>query len=57
MQSGTLQVELPEGTVELTAGDVLTIPIDSLRSFANRDDVAAEAYFVRGGDQPKPATL
>jgi mannose-6-phosphate isomerase-like protein (cupin superfamily) len=57
MQSGSMRVELPEGTVELTAGDVLTVPIDSLRSFANRGDVAAEAYFVRGGDQPKPATL
>jgi mannose-6-phosphate isomerase-like protein (cupin superfamily) len=57
MQAGEMAVELAGGELLLTAGDVLTIPIDMPRSFANRGNTPAEAYFVRGGDTPRPATL
>lgn len=57
MQSGVLSVEVGEGRVDLAAGDVLTIPIDSPRKFLNNGTEPAEAYFVRGGDQPRPATI
>ncbi len=56
MQSGALRVLTPDGEVELHAGDVLTIPIDSPRSFANNGAIPAEAYIVRGGNQPRAAT-
>ena len=57
MHSGALAVELPDGSIELGAGDVLTVPIDSPRRFANSGTAPAEAFVVRGGDQPRPATL
>ncbi len=57
MQSGAMTVRIPDGEVELTAGDVITLPIDMLRSFANQGDSPAEAYFVRGGDRPRAATI
>lgn len=56
MQSGAMIVRLPDGEVELRAGDVLTVPVDMPRSFANSSDSPAEAYFVRGGDHPRAAT-
>ena len=56
MQSGSMIIRLADGEVELRAGDVMTVPIDMPRSFANTSDAAAEAYFVRGGDQPRAAT-
>jgi mannose-6-phosphate isomerase-like protein (cupin superfamily) len=57
MHSGRLIVALPDGDIELRPGDVITIPVEMPRSFANRESEPAEAYVVRGGDQPKPATL
>lgn len=56
MQSGSMLIRLPDGEVELSAGDVMTVPIEMPRSFANAGDVPAEAYLVRGGDQPRAAT-
>jgi mannose-6-phosphate isomerase-like protein (cupin superfamily) len=57
MQSGAMHVETADGEVDLRPGDVLTIPIDSPRSFANEGATPAEAYVVRGGNQPRAATL
>jgi len=57
MHSGELLVSVADGEVALHAGDVLSIPIDNPRSFANRGDTPAEAYVVRGGDNPRPATV
>jgi mannose-6-phosphate isomerase-like protein (cupin superfamily) len=57
MQTGVLSVELPEGNIELHAGDVFTVPIESPRVFANKGNATAEAYIVRGGDQPRPPTM
>ena len=56
MQAGTLSVKLDDTELELRAGDVITIPIDSARSFTNHSDSPTEAYVVRGGNQPQPAT-
>ena len=57
MHEGRLSVGLPDGTVDLVPGDVLTIPVDMPRHFANRGDTIATAYVVRGGDNPEPPTL
>jgi len=56
MQTGSMIIRLADGEVELGAGDVITLPIDMPRSFANTSDAPAEAYVVRGGDQPSAAT-
>lgn len=57
MQAGEMSIELANGEVLLAAGDVLTIPVDMPRSFSNQGNTPAQAYFVRGGDSPRPATL
>lgn len=57
MQAGSLTVELPDGNVDLGPGDVLTIPIEMPRRFANNGAETAHAYVVRGGDHPQPPTL
>lgn len=57
MHAGKLLVTFPDGEVELGAGDVMTIPIEMQRSFSNKSDKPAEAYFVRGGDAPRPASI
>lgn len=55
MHRGTLTLELPDGTVEMGPGDVITIPIDLPRSFSNHGSEPVEAFVVRGGDNPQPA--
>lgn len=57
MQSGQLVVSLPDGDIVLRPGDVITVPIEMPRSFANREPDVAEAYVVRGGDHPRPPTI
>ena len=57
MQAGCLTVELSDGNVDLEPGDVLTIPIEAPRRFANNGENTAHAYVVRGGDHPRPPTL
>lgn len=57
VQSGLLTVSLPDGDIEMSSGDVLTVPIDKPRSFANNGTEVAEAYVVRGGDHPAPPQL
>jgi mannose-6-phosphate isomerase-like protein (cupin superfamily) len=57
MQSGKLVVSLPDGDIVLWPGDVITVPIEMPRRFANRDSDVAEAYVVRGGDHPRPPTI
>ncbi len=57
MHAGEMTIELPEGELKLRAGDVITLPIETPRSFANHSDVRAEAFVVRGGDHPHPATV
>ena len=57
MQEGRLTVELPDGNVDLEPGDVLTIPLEMPRRFANAGKQTAQAYVVRGGDNPRPPTL
>ena len=53
MHKGRLIVLLADGTVELSPGDVLTIPIGMQRSFGNFGSERVEAYIVRGGDEPR----
>lgn len=57
MQSGEMEIHLPDGDVRLGAGDVITIPVGMARSFSNSGTESAESYFVRGGDSPRPATI
>ncbi len=57
MHKGELTVTLPGGDLNLVPGDTLTVPIDMPRGFGNNGTETAEAFFVRGGDHPKPATL
>ncbi len=57
LHKGALGLTLPDGDVEMTPGDVMTVPIDMPRSFWNRGNEMVEAYFVRGGDQPQAPTL
>lgn len=57
MHKGQLSVDISDGSVDLGPGDVLTIPVGTARSFANRGTEAVKAYVVRGGDQPKAPTL
>jgi mannose-6-phosphate isomerase-like protein (cupin superfamily) len=57
VHSGNLTVSLDDGEIQLGAGDVFTIPINMPRAFSNQDSVTAEAYIVRGGDNPRPPRL
>jgi len=57
MHKGHLTVALPDGEIEIGPGDVFTVPIDMPRAFRNNTTGKAEAYFVRGGDQPGAPTF
>jgi mannose-6-phosphate isomerase-like protein (cupin superfamily) len=57
MFQGRMTVALPSGEVDIGSGDVLTVPIGMPRQFSNRSEEAIEAYFVRGGNNPRPPTL
>ncbi len=57
MHRGLLTLEFPDGEIDLTAGDVLTVPIGMPRKFCNKSSETAEAYVVRGGDHPRPADI
>ena len=57
MHAGEMSIELADGEILLAEGDVLTIPVDMPRRFSNQGDTPAKAYFVRGGNLPRPATL
>jgi mannose-6-phosphate isomerase-like protein (cupin superfamily) len=57
MHNGCLSVSTDDGDIDMLAGDVLSIPIGSRRSFSNRGEEPVEAYVVRGGDHPQAATL
>jgi len=52
IQSGTLEVSWPEGSLLLGAGDTLTIPVGLSRAFRNTASVPCEAFVVRGSDDP-----
>ncbi|MEO1202649.1 MAG: cupin domain-containing protein [Pseudomonadota bacterium] len=57
MHAGMLTLELPDGPAELSAGDVMTVPIGMQRRYVNNGDDAVEAYIVRGGDHPAAPTM
>lgn len=57
VHSGELTVSFSDGEVQLEAGDVFTIPVDLPRAFSNKGSAIAEAYIVRGGDNPQPPQL
>lgn len=57
IQSGELTVSIADGDIRMEAGDVLTVPVDMPRSFSNTGSETAEAYVVRGGDDPKPPVI
>lgn len=53
VHNGELTFESPDAEMELGPGDVLTVPIDMPRRYANRGSEIVEAYVVRGGDAPE----
>ncbi len=57
MHAGELILETREGELDLGPGDVMTVPIGIERRYRNAGASPAEAYFVRGGDQPRAATI
>lgn len=54
MYRGTLRVECDGETIELAAGDVLSVPTGAVRRFSNPTGAPASVYVVRGGDRPAP---
>ena len=57
VHKGQLSVGVEDGSVDLGPGDVLTLPVSAVHSFANRSDSALEAFVVRGGDHPESAIV
>lgn len=57
VHQGMLSVSLPGGSLDMIAGDTLTIPVGMERVFSNRGTNKVEAYVVRGGDSPQAATV
>jgi mannose-6-phosphate isomerase-like protein (cupin superfamily) len=55
LHRGTLSFEWEEGSLQLVAGDVLTVPIGLMHGYTNAGDEPAVAYVVRGGNAPAPA--
>lgn len=51
MHVGAVRVETAQGSLDLHAGDVLTVPPGMLRRFCGAGDIRAEALVVRGGDR------
>jgi mannose-6-phosphate isomerase-like protein (cupin superfamily) len=52
IQSGTLEVSWPDGSLIMGAGDTFTTPIGLPRAFRNTASVSCEAVVVRGGEDP-----
>ena len=52
VHEGTLQITWSAGSLELAAGDVLTVPIGLEHSIQNPATESAEAFVVRGSDAP-----
>ncbi len=57
MHAGTLRLKLDDGSCELTAGDVFTVPIGTPRQLVNNGSQTAIAHIVRGSNHPKAAKL
>lgn len=57
LQDGQLTVRFDEGDVEMSACDVLTVPIGKPRTFLNNGSQRVQAHIVRGGDNPQPPQL
>ncbi|GGA02580.1 cupin [Elstera cyanobacteriorum] len=54
VQSGSLEVAWPNGTLTLAAGDTLTLPVGLTRRFASPAETT-QVFIVRGGDAPAAA--
>ena len=54
MFEGVLRVEVDEESIDLGAGDVLSVPKQLPRRFRNVTAEPAVVYVVRGGDYPSP---
>jgi len=57
MHKGQLRIRTDDGDVEISPGDVFTMPVGSPHSFANCGEELVEAFVVRGGDHPQAAKL
>ncbi|MBO6690095.1 MAG: cupin domain-containing protein [Henriciella sp.] len=51
VQTGKIIVSIDDEKTILTAGDTITFPVGTRRSFTNANDVAARIVAVRGGDK------
>lgn len=52
IQSGTLEVSWPDGSLVMGAGDTLTVPVSLPRAFRNTASVPCVAVVVRGSESP-----
>jgi len=52
IQSGTLEVSWPTGSLMMGAGDTLTVPIGLQHAFRNTASVPCDVFVVRGSDDP-----
>ena len=52
IQSGTLEVSWPDGSLVMGAGDTLTVPVSLPRAFRNTASVPCVAVVVRGTENP-----
>jgi mannose-6-phosphate isomerase-like protein (cupin superfamily) len=52
IQSGTLEVTWPQGSLMMGAGDTLTVPIGLQHAFRNTASVPCDVFVVRGSDDP-----
>ncbi|MEO1574305.1 MAG: cupin domain-containing protein [Pseudomonadota bacterium] len=57
VQRGALRVWLPDGALDLRAGDIVTVPIGAKRRFSGTGDDGALAMVVRGSDQPSAPVI
>jgi len=52
IQSGDVEFQWEGGELQMSAGDVITVPIGMLHGYRNTGDQAVLAYVVRGGNSP-----
>lgn len=55
LHAGELSIEVPDGEVQMGPGDVVSVPTEMPRTFANRGATPVQAYVVHRGDEPGPA--
>ena len=57
IHKGTLDITVDGEAFTLAEGDLMTVPVNATREFANSGTTVCDVIVVRGADQPKPATF